>query len=74
MSFFELPYMIPYFLVGNDNIKNKDITEVITAKTGAFLEDQALHLAREAIRSLYQKKGYADADVESECSIDEATN
>lgn len=74
MSFFELPYIDSVLLVGNDNIKNKDITEVITAKTGAFLEDQALHLSREAIRSLYQKKGYADADVESEYSIDEATN
>ncbi|MDD4573187.1 MAG: outer membrane protein assembly factor BamA [Sphaerochaeta sp.] len=74
MSFFELPYIDSVLLVGNDNIKNKDITEVITAKTGAFLEDQAIHLSREAIRSLYQKKGYADADVESEYSIDEATN
>jgi len=74
MSFFELPYVDMVILVGNDNIKNKDITEAITAKTGTFLQEQAIDLSRDAIVSLYQKKGYADATVKSDYSVDETTN
>ena len=74
MSFFELPYVDMVILVGNDNIKNKDITEAITAKTGSFLQEQAIDFSKEAIVGLYQKKGYADIGVESEYSVDEATN
>ncbi len=74
MEFFELPYIDTVVLVGNDNIKNKDITEVITAKTGTFLQEQAIDLSREAIRTLYQKKGYAEATVASTYSVQEDTN
>ncbi|HKL57098.1 MAG TPA: outer membrane protein assembly factor BamA, partial [Sphaerochaeta sp.] len=74
MSFFELPYVDTVILVGNDSIKNKDITEVITAKSGSFLQEQAIDLSRVAIRTLYQKKGFADAEVESTYSVDEASN
>ncbi len=74
MSFFELPYVDMVVLIGNENIKNKDITEAITAKTGTFLQEQAIDLSGEAIVALYQKKGYADATVESEYSVDETTN
>ncbi|MFA6682325.1 MAG: POTRA domain-containing protein, partial [Sphaerochaeta sp.] len=74
MSFFELPYVDMVILVGNDNIKNKDITEAITAKTGTFLQEQAIDLSRDAIVTLYQKKGYADVTVESGYTVDETTN
>lgn len=74
MTFYELPYVDTVILVGNDNIKNKDITEAISAKTGSFLQEQAIDLSRDAIVKLYQKKGYADASVESAYSVDETTN
>ena len=74
MEFFELPYVDVVVLVGNENIKNKDITEAITAKAGTFLQEQAIDISRDAIVSLYQKKGYAEATVESDYSVQEDTN
>lgn len=74
MNFFELPYIESVTLVGNDNIKNKDITDVLVAKTGSFLQDQNIELSKDAIRSLYKGKGYADAKVESSYTTDEVTN
>lgn len=74
MSFFELPYVDTVVLTGNDNIKAKDITEAITAKSGTFLQEQDIELSKEAIVALYQKKGYADTTVESEYSVQEDTN
>ncbi len=74
MSFFELPYVDMVIIDGNENIKNKDITEAITAKTGSFLQEQAIDLSKQAIVALYQKKGYAEASVESDYSVDETTN
>ncbi|HAF85929.1 MAG TPA: outer membrane protein assembly factor BamA [Sphaerochaeta sp.] len=74
MSFFELPYVDTVILIGNENIKNKDITEVITAKAGSFLQEQAIVLSKEAIIDLYKKKGYAEATVDSEYIVDETTN
>lgn len=74
LSFFELPYIGNVVLVGNDNLKEKDLLEVITAKSGTFLQEQAIDLSKEAIRSLYLKKGYASASVESDYSINEESN
>ncbi len=74
MSFFELPYVDTVVLIGNDNMKNKDITEAITAKSGTFLEEQAIALSRDAIVELYQQKGYAQATVESDYTVNEETN
>ncbi|HKM08670.1 MAG TPA: outer membrane protein assembly factor BamA, partial [Sphaerochaeta sp.] len=74
LSFFELPYIGNVVLVGNDNIKEKDLLEVITAKSGTFLQEQAIDLSKEAIRSLYLKKGYASVSVEGDYSINEESN
>ncbi|MGE4525697.1 MAG: POTRA domain-containing protein, partial [Sphaerochaeta sp.] len=74
MTFYELPYIKTTTIEGNQGIKTKDITEVLLAKEGLFIDEQNIELSKQKILALYQEKGYADAQVESEYVIDEATN
>ncbi|MDD3902689.1 MAG: outer membrane protein assembly factor BamA [Sphaerochaeta sp.] len=74
MSFYELPYIETVQISGNDSIKQKDITEVLLAGQGTFLQEQNIELSKEKIKTLYFEKGYADATVESSYTLDEATN
>ena len=74
MSFYELPFIKSVTILGNEGIKAKDITEKLLAKEGTFLDDQSIELSKLAVLELYQEKGYADAAIESEYSVDEATN
>lgn len=73
-TFYELPYIDTVILEGNNNIKNKDITDANLAKVGTFLLDQAIEDSKEAIEALYHKKGYSEVSVESSYTIQEDTN
>ena len=66
MTFYELPYIKTTTIEGNQGIKTKDITEVLLAKEGLFIDEQNIELSKQKILALYQEKGYADAQVESE--------
>jgi len=74
MTFYELPYIKTTTIEGNQGIKTKDITEVLLAREWLFIDEQNIELSKQKILALYQEKGYADAQVESEYVIDEATN
>lgn len=74
MTFYELPYIRTATVEGNQGIKTKDITEILSAKEGSFLDEQFIEASKQKIIALYQEKGYADSKVESEYVIDELTN
>jgi len=74
MTFYELPYIKTATVQGNQGIKTKDITEVLIAKEGFFLDEQNIELSKQKILTLYQEKGYADATIDSEYVTDETAN
>lgn len=73
-DFYELPFIKSVVVEGNSGIKTRDITDVLLAKTGTFLETQAIERSKDSIVSLYQDKGYAEAVVDANYVIDDATN
>ena len=74
MSFYELPYIGTVTITGNDTIKLKDITGVLLAGQGTFLQEQNIELSKQEIKKLYFEKGFADVSVESSYMLDETTN
>ncbi len=73
-TFYELPYITAVTVEGNSGIKTKDINSAITAKEATFLDEQAIAASKSAIVALYREKGYADASVDVQSTIDEQAN
>lgn len=74
ITFYELPYIDSVVIDGNQGIKAKDITDVLIAKQGSFLQDQNIELSKTEIIKLYQKKGFPDVQIDSSYTIDDVTN
>lgn len=73
-TFTELPVIRSITFTGNAGIRTKILEDNLTVKKGEFLSLSRVNAGRDALRSLYLGRGYADATVESTYVIDEATN
>ena len=56
---------------GNNIVKAKRLRRELNLKTGAPLDEQALETARQKLVELYQKRGYADTDVQYKVDVNE---
>lgn len=70
-TFYEKPYITSVTIAGNSGIKTKDIEAALLSKEGTFFDQQTIALSKEKVLSLYREKGWADASIESESSVDE---
>jgi len=59
----ENPVVRQISIVGNDNLDNEEITDILTLTTGATLDYPLLHENVERITQLYRQKGYYLAEV-----------
>lgn len=73
-TFYELPFITDMTIEGNSGIKTKDINAAMITGEGKFLDDQAISISKAAVLSLYREKGYADAKIESESTVNEEAN
>jgi outer membrane protein insertion porin family len=70
----EKPVLRAVEIVGNVKIKTKDIEAKIKSKAGDFFDEQQVRRDVDAVRKLYEEKGYYDAGVRYKTDFDPTAN
>jgi len=73
-TFTELPQIESIQYIGNSGLKIKALEEVMTVKKGDFLSWSQVNSGKEALKTLYLEKGFADSGVESSYEVNKDTN
>jgi len=74
ITFTELPKVKALTISGNDKMKETKIKDVLTIKTGDFVQKQSIEESRLAIVDLYHTNGFSDVTVTAEQADNEAEN
>lgn len=70
----EKPVLAVIQITGNDKIKKDAIKKEMQSAVGDFVDQKRVRDDVEAVRRLYEKKGFSEASVDSELDVNESTN
>ena len=70
----EKPLIDDVVFSGNSKVRRGALSDVVLVKSGSILNPGALRIDEQAIIDLYLEKGFIDAVVEADYSVDESTN
>ena len=70
----EKPLIDDVVFSGNSKVRRRALSDVVLVKSGSILNPGSLRIDEQAIIDLYIEKGFIDAVVEADYSVDESTN